>query len=456
MAGIGFELRKLLVKENLTSWLQAYAYAGIIGSGPWVISIVALIIVGFLSYAVVVPGTLITQFQVTVTWLIAGSLTLTGLMQLLYTRFIADSLFRREAHKVLPTFHGLLLLTTVVSGSLSLPFALFCFPAQTLAYRILFMACFVLLANIWIATTLLSGLKEYKQVVGLYLLGYSVGVASSLVLRPSGLEGLLLGFAIGQTLLLAGMMLLVARYYPSHSFLSFDFLPACKVYPSLMTVGFLYNLGIWADKFIFWMSPDTSSAIIGPLRASEIYDLPIFMAYLSIIPGMAVFLLRMETDFVEYYDKFYDAVRTGASLEYIESMRNEMVWTARQGLTDIIKIQSIAVVAIFIAGPPLLRWLRISDLYESLLYIDVIAAGLQVVFLGLLNVFFYLDQRRSVLFLTALFAISNIAFTTLTLHLGAPWFGYGFAISLLLVVVLGLLILDRKLEDLEYETFMLQ
>ena len=37
-----------------------------------------------------------------------------------------------------------------------------------------------------------------------------------------------------------------------------------------------------------------------------------FLAYLSIIPGMAVFLLRMETDFVEQYRKFYAAINEGA------------------------------------------------------------------------------------------------------------------------------------------------
>ena len=34
MAGIGFELRKLLSKESYASLFQAYAYAGIISSGP--------------------------------------------------------------------------------------------------------------------------------------------------------------------------------------------------------------------------------------------------------------------------------------------------------------------------------------------------------------------------------------------------------------------------------------
>jgi uncharacterized membrane protein len=35
MAGIGFELRRLLRKNTLLGLVEAYAYAGVIGSGPW-------------------------------------------------------------------------------------------------------------------------------------------------------------------------------------------------------------------------------------------------------------------------------------------------------------------------------------------------------------------------------------------------------------------------------------
>ena len=72
---------------------------------------------------------------------------------------------------------------------------------------------------------------------------------------------------------------------------------------------------------------------------------------------MAVFLVRLETDFVEYYEKFYDAVRKGGTLQHIENMRNEMVYSARQGILEIIKIQSITVLIVFVAGPSLLRML---------------------------------------------------------------------------------------------------
>ena len=456
MAGIGFELRKLLAKDSLTGLMQAYAYAGIISSGPWVLSILGILIIGFMSVSVVTPEFLINQFQVTVTYLMALSLILTGLVQLAFTRFIADRIYEKRDDEVLPNFNGILLVVTLVSGLIGTLTVVISFRDQSILYRLLLVSGFVILSNLWIATIMLSGLKQYKQIVGLYVLGYAISVGAALALRPFGLEGLLLGFVLGQLVMLMGMIVMVTRAYPGRQFIAFDFARRGRMFTTLIAVGFLYNLGVWADKFLFWFYPYTSQPVIGPFRASLIYDLPVFLAYLSIIPGMAVFLTRMETDFVEYHERFYEAVRDGGSLNHIEEMRDEMVFTIRQGIFEIIKIQAIATLIIFVAGPALLRWLGISELYLSLLYIDVVAAGLQVVFLGILNVFFYLDKRRIVLVLNALFVGLNITFTYVTLQLGAPFYGYGFALALLFTVMVGFYLLDYKLDRLEYETFMLQ
>ena len=116
----------------------------------------------------------------------------------------------------------------------------------------------------------------------------------------------------------------------------------------------------------------------------------------------------------------------------------------------------IASLLLFVVGGWLLRLLGISELYLPLLYVDVIGASLQVVLLGVLNIYFYLDRRREVLMLTGTFVVLNFVLTRLTLSLGPAWYGYGFAVSLLIVVALALYLLDRKLDRLEYETYMLQ
>ncbi|MBI2308276.1 MAG: exopolysaccharide Pel transporter PelG [Rhodocyclales bacterium] len=456
MAGIGFELRKLLQKDTLVGLLQAYTFAGIIGSGPWVLSILGILIIGLLSSTVVVPSYLVTQFQTSVTYLIASSLILTGGLQLAFTRFVSDRMFEARHEIVMPNLNGLLMLVILAASALGVACLFLLFPGLGVIYRILMLAGFVLMCAIWVVTIFLSGMKRYKTIVGLFALGYGVTVVAALFLRGFGLEGLMTGFVLGHCVLLCGMLLLTNWDFRPQQLIAFDFTQRALIHPSLLAIGLLYNLGIWIDKFMFWFFPDTSEPIIGALRASIIYDLPVFLAYLSIIPGMAVFMVRIETDFVEYYDKFYNAVRSGGSLEYIEDMRDEMVYSIKQGLAEIGKIQTLAVLVTFVAGPSLLELLDISELYLPLLYIQVIGASLQVVLLSVLNVFFYLDQRRIILVLCAGFVGLNVAFTALSLWKGAAFYGYGFALAVLVTLIAALALLDRKLNRLEYETFMLQ
>ncbi len=457
MAGIGFELRKLLKKRSYAGLMQAYAYAGIIGSGPWILSILGIMLIGMFSIGVVVPHTLIAQFQVTVTYLFLASLIITGTVQLSFTRFVADRVFLGDNAAILPNFNGLLFVAFALSIVLALPFVLFLFPEQTVLYRTLFVMGLAIMSAIWIATVFLTGMKQYRAILFIFLLGYGITLVAALGFRYLlNMEGLLLGFVVGHFILLIGMVWLIFRNYPSDRFIAFDIWKPGAMYRSLMFTGFMFNLGVWADKLMFWYYPSTGQEVIGPLHASVIYDFPIFLSYISVIPGMAIFLVRIETDFVEYYKKFYDAVREGATLEFIERMRNHLVYYAQRGLFDIGKIQTITILIVFALGESLLKWLGISTLYLPLLFIDVVGAGLQVVLLGILNVLFYLDQRSTVVWLTAMFLVTNIVFTAASIYLGAAWFGYGFALAMLATVLVGIRMLSQKLELLEYETFMLQ
>lgn len=456
MAGIGFELRKLLKKESYLGLFQAYAYAGIISSGPWILSIIGVQLIGVFSLAVVLPKVSVQQFQVSVTYLLAASLIVTGPLQLAFTRYVADRLFEKSEALVLPNFFGAQFVTLLGSGLLGLPLWWLLFRDLPVTYCLLMLAGFTLLNLIWIATIFLSGMKQYKAIVWIFALGYGTTVTVALWLRPMGLNGLLSGFVCGHYLMLLGLWFLIVRHYPSGQLIGFDFLRHGRMYPALLATGLFYNLGIWTDKIFFWLSPQTSEAVIGPLRASPIYDFPIFLAYLSIIPGMAVFLVRIETDFVEYYERFYDAVREGGSLDQIEKLRNEMVFTIRQGLAEIMKIQVLAILVTIVLGPQILSWLGISPLYLTLLYVDVVATGLQVAFLAQLNIFFYLDRRRLVAVLTGFFMLLNALLTAASISAGPNWYGYGFALALLLTVCLAMILLNRTLERLEYETFMLQ
>ncbi|WP_017939059.1 exopolysaccharide Pel transporter PelG [Zestomonas thermotolerans] len=455
MAGIGFELRKLLSQDSYTATLRAYLYAGLISSGPWVLSIISVMLIGVLSIGSVVPEVLIRQFLISVTYLMALSLIFTGGLQLFFTRFISDRLFERKHSLILPNLVGIMLLVTVASGLISFLLVALLFEAESFAYRLLVMANFVVLCNLWLVIIFLSGMKAYKRILAVMFLGYALMVASAFLLRALKLEGLLLGLLIGHSSLLFIFLFDILREYPAERLVAFDFLDRRQVFVSLLLTGLCYSLGIWIDKFIFWFNPSTSEAVIGPLRASMLYDLPIFLAYLAIIPGMAVFLVRIEADFAEWYERVYDAIRGGETLQHIGWLKEQMILSIRQGLLEICKVQGLTLVLLLLMAPQLLNWLGISHYYLPLFYVDVIGVSIQVVFMALLNVFFYLDKRRIVLELCVLFVLSNGMLTLISQLLGPSFFGYGFSLSLLLCVLLGLYRLTASLDDLEYETFML-
>lgn len=456
MAGIGFELRKLLRHGDYLGIAKAYTYAGLIGAGPWVVSIIGVVLLGILSIHRVIPSVLVSQFQTSVTYLISTSLIFSGFFQLAFTRYVADRLFAQEQQVILPNLNGLLTLVMTLATIISIVTCFVLFPDQGLIYRLLLASTFTLLCGVWVVAVMLTGLKHYRAIVAAFVIAYSTTLGVGLLLHSFGLIGLLFSFFLGQFILFLALLGIVYHQYHSHQFIAFDFLKPGRLYTSLLASGLLYNAGIWADKYVFWFTPSTSQSIIGPLRASAVYDLPIFLAYLSIIPGMAVFLMRVETDFVGYYDRFYSAVREGGTLSHIQNMRNGMVTSARNGIFDIIKIQSITALCAFIVGPSILRFFGISNLYIPLFNVDVVGASLQVAFMGILNIFFYLDRRNRVVALTALFLSLNLILTIISTHLGLYYFGYGFASSLLICVLIGLFWLDKDMENVEYQTFMMQ
>src|ERR1700748_2630112 len=116
MAGIGFELRRMMRRDSLTGVAKAYLYAGVISSGPLILSTIGMPPSAVLSLGKFVPDFLITQFQVSVTYLIAASLILTGFVQLAFTRFMSDRLFEKRVDLVLPNFNTIVLITTIASG----------------------------------------------------------------------------------------------------------------------------------------------------------------------------------------------------------------------------------------------------------------------------------------------------------------------------------------------------
>jgi uncharacterized membrane protein len=451
MAGIGFSLDKLGRQGGYSGLLQKYGAAGVISCGPWLLSVFSMLLIGALGRGLTADASTIERFQVCVTWSFALSLILSGPLQLQLTRFIADRVYARRTDEIVPNLLSALALMSSIAGAVA-ALASPWFGEEPLGFRLLAAISFITLCNVWLMVGVLTGLRRHLAVLGVFGAGYAVTVAAALLLSRFGLIGLIGGFALGQAVLLILGLRLIDSELESGTSISWDFIKPRELRLDLLAIGLLYNLSIWVDKALFWFDPDTSRRV----RGSDVYDLPIFLAYLTIVPGMAVFLVRVETDFAARHAAFYAAVRDGAPLLVIEGLCERMTDAARRAISDLVQVQGLTVLACIGLGPWLLGLFGISELHLPLFYVDTLGVGMQVMLLTATSVLFYLDRRREVAIVTGLLFVINWVATWVSRELGPMFYGYGFGLAMTVTSIAAIVMLDRILRHLVRDTFMLQ
>jgi uncharacterized membrane protein len=454
MAGVGFALRRLAERGDLMGVVQAYAHSTIASTGPWLFTILCLaaLTVEALPF---VGSEGVTLFRAVVMYNFAFSLVLSGALVRVVTRCLADQIYERRADQAPGLLVGALAVLLLLQMPLAVPFYVFVVdltPALT-AHALI---NYFLVTALWLAGVFLTALRVYMAISLSFVVGLAIALGLALLGgRWGGTEGMLIGFNTG---LAAILFLLVARTlaeYPYPAVNPFRFLRALRPYWSLALAGLLYNLAIWVDKWIMWLAPERERLPSGFIH-NGIYDGAMFLAYLSIVPSMAVFLLHLETRFYEKYLRFYREIENHATYERIEADHKTLVGELIGGLRNLIVIQATISLLCVILAPRILELLGISFLQLGIFRFGVLGAFFHVLLLCLTIILSYFELRRHVLFLTAFFLATNALFTWYSLGHGFPYYGYGYFASALLSFLVGALVAFRELGRIPYHTFIAQ
>ncbi len=452
MAGIGFRLHKLVQGDTYTRSAAAYLSSALISAGPWLSSVVALVLLGGASVAFL--GTTERNLLiVTITYAFGGSLILMGGPQLMITRYLADRFYLEDRGSVAPALNGALL-AAVPLAVLALPFLLLA-PFDW-RYRLLSVTLFVALSLNWLVGVFLSAARYFANIAVIYILGYALSLGGAVWLgRAQGLLGGLAGYAFGQvvcTLLLAAH---IAREFPNARAVSLSFVGYFGRFGDLGVLGLLSMLGIWADNVIYWFAPG-SVVIADFYRSNPTYDAMKLVAVLTTVPASALFLVHVETRFFRHYRAFFRHIEHGGTLADIVASREGMIAAARAGIANVAKMQTIVVGAALLFAPDLLRLLDLPTERIGLFRTLVIAANCQFIMALAVILILYLDERRQALIVTALFVGGNVVGTLGSLLLGPGFFGVGFLGAAALAAIVALALLFARLRQLEYLTFMSQ
>jgi uncharacterized membrane protein len=178
-----------------------------------------------------------------------------------------------------------------------------------------------------------------------------------------------------------------------------------------------------------------------------------FLAFATMVPAMALFLSRTETDFAEVYKVYYDDIFFRRPYNRIMKSKKAMVDVLYSSFLDLLKIQGLTTFLFVYFADDLLRMVGLPYSQTSMFRFGLIGALMQVVMLFIHVILLYFDLRGTVAALTALFFVCSGLFSAASLAAGFPYYGSGFAVASFVGLLASTLMLYRRVNDLEYITF---
>ena len=454
MAGIGFRLQRLFTEGNLLRNMRGSLYSLIIATGPWLISIVSIAMVSALAQHRL-SGQEMLLFRCIVSYTYAFSLIVFGLVEMPLTRYLADQLFRTD-HS---TFRSVVI--AIVAGYLviSTPIALLLHRyAPSLSFLTL-ISCSAFLISVlitWTCMIFLSAAKHYHQIIFSFIFGAAVTYLLSVNFgEHMGLEGYVFGYALGQVILAMTLLSSVFVEFKSHNFVTLDFLQYYRKFRLLILVGHIYYLGIWVDKFIFWLGPE-SQHVVDIFYTNQFYDTAMFLAYITIVPAMTIFLVHAETSFAKAYHYYFQTIENKYNLPIINATLADIIASLRRGTLHILEVQLFITSLCWYFAEDILRFLSLPSIMLPIFRYGLLGALLQVLFLvGNIVLLYFLENKR-VLIHYGLFFLSNCVFSLASTYLGHRFFGAGYFLATLLTFIVTFINLNRTLARLNFSTFMQQ
>lgn len=451
MAGIGFALRKLTRRDDLLGIVQGYGHSALTAAGPWLITIVSLSTLVFFGSSVVSVEDLNT-FRLIVIYNFSFSLVLAGPGVMVVTRFLADSIYAKDVSGAPSALIGSMMFLFALQAIVAIPYYFFYVDLDNIA-RAAAVVNFFIVGGIWIVSVFLTALKDYNFITAVFGIGMFSGLASSWLLAPgAGVVGLLLGFSSGLALILFALVGKVLAEYPYAVKKPRMLRAGFRKYWQLAASGLVYNAAIWIDKWIMWTSPEARTLRSGMVSYPD-YDSAMFLAYLTIVPTMAAFVLAIETDFFEQYVRFYQDIQKHATYSQIAANHGRLIESILRGARNFLVLQSSMCVGAIFLGPAIFEFFNISFAQLPMFRIGALGALFHVMFLAASIVISYFDMRGTTLALQVLFLVSNGVFTYLSMRMGFAYYGYGYFLASLLAFMASFLAIARFVNDLPYQTF---
>ena len=453
MAGIGFELKKLFSRKGLLATIRAYGYAGIVCAGPMVLGVVLLL--GVRLIAVWGGATALEQDLLVAifTYTLLASLTVTSLISMVTTRFLADMMYLDKLEWVLPSFYGSTSILLVVGG---IVYGLFLyFSGIEPIHQLLCLLLFCELIVVWMQINYITAVKDYRKIIALFFIGIAIallcGALFVLVFRLEMISSLLAAAFIGYGIMMAGYSVVLQKYFPRGQGSAFRFLEWVDTYFPLTLTGFFLTVGLFSHLVITWFGP-IGVHVQGLFYGAPAYDIPALIAFLSILTTTVNFVTSVEVNFYPKYKRYFSLFNDGGAMKDIEITEQEMLTVLQQELNYLAQKQFVVTVLfIVIVGPLLLSpYLGFTETMLGTFRILCVGYGLYAIANSIMLSLLYFADNTGALWTSLVFMVASTAGTLALLNGSQSFYGFGFLFGALLMYITAWIRLRLYTRKLQY------
>ncbi len=449
MAGIGFELQRVLDSEKSQfKKLNTALKSMIVTSGPWLISIITLILLKlFISEITTVD--MFMSFINIIIYSFIFSMVLTSPFINVITRYLSDLIYMKEFNKIFPLFLSSTVFITILCFAFSSFYIYYFTDLQENMLAV--SALFTSLGLLWLIMVFVSTLRNYSLVSNSFLIGMTISIITIYFFKNESLDALLKGFSIGVLITISILIAKLKFDFESEKIFDFKFL-FLKKYIPLFLSGFTFYFAIWVDKFIYWFASDHGVELTKGFFFFPEYDFAIFLAYLIVIPTTAYFTIFVETTFHDAQRNYFGSIENKKRLDVIRTYETELKKAFFKGLINTTIFQFVIAVFFII----LVQYFLDSSSNIStipILRIVVLAVSFQMILNVLIIFMYYFNYQKEVLIISIIYLILNIVFTLYYKDFSYIYVGYSFFYSTLITLFIALIISLYKIENINYYTF---
>lgn len=429
MAGIGVELKKIYKKNYIYNILQGIGYSSIVTVGPTIITIGIIL---FMYRALGMMDVSYAQRELlssTILYVFIFALIVTTPINAVWSRYIADKLFQRKISDILPSYYTGLAVVVSILALLSVPFLIRLYFVSNLGVLFVFASYFLFISVgiVFYSMIYLTATKDYKIITLFFIMGmftaFALGFLFVQILEFEAFKGILYGLSIGFFIIACGEFSYIKKYFHENSKNYKESFQYFFRYKRLFLSGLFYILGLYCHNFVYWTS-ELRIIVENSYISAPTYDMATFLAMLSNISTMIIFIVIVETKFHDRYQIYSEAV-IRSTLRDIEKAKNDMFRLLIQQISYLVQVQAIITSILFLLVIIFLPYYGFSGIIMEVY--PALTAAYFVIFIMYCNlIFLYYFNDMTGAFLTSfIFFVSVLVGSIIASQFEMRFYGVG-------------------------------